>query len=318
VELLILDAATFVSAQFWINVGLLAGIYGIFTLGLQLNVGFTGLFNFAQAGFMAVGAYAMAILVTKAHWSLWLALPAAAGVAVCVALIVGIPSLRLRGDYFAIATIAFSETIRYVIENTPSLTGGLQGLLGFDGDWQRLAPRILSGIGLGPEYYLVPLLIVTWAVFLVALLVLELLRRTPWGRVLRAIREDEDAVRAFGKRVFLYKLQSLGLAAVLAAISGYLLALDISYLSADEFLPEFTFIAFTMLLVGGLGSYLGVVVGAVLMETILEGTRAVGLPLSDARLASLRFIIVGLLLIALVIIRPQGILGKRSEMVMRR
>jgi branched-chain amino acid transport system permease protein len=317
-ELLILDAATFVSAQFWINVGLLAGIYGIFTLGLQLNVGFTGLFNFAQAGFMAVGAYAMAILVTKAHWSLWLALPAAAGVAVCVALIVGIPSLRLRGDYFAIATIAFSETIRYVIENTPSLTGGLQGLLGFDGDWQRLAPRILSGIGLGPEYYLVPLLIVTWAVFLVALVVLELLRRTPWGRVLRAIREDEDAVRAFGKRVFLYKLQSLGLAAVLAAFSGYLLALDISYLSADEFLPEFTFIAFTMLLVGGLGSYLGVVLGAVLMQTILEGTRAVGVPLSDARLASLRFIIVGLLLIALVIIRPQGILGKRSEMVMRR
>jgi branched-chain amino acid transport system permease protein len=317
-EFLILYAASLASAQFWINVGLLAGIYGIFTLGLQLNVGFTGLFNFAQAGFMAVGAYAMAILVTKAHWSLWLALPAAAGVAVCVALIIGTPSLRLRGDYFAIATIAFSETIRYVIENTPSLTGGLQGLLGFDGDWQRLSPRILSGIGLGPEYYLVPLLMVTWALFLVALLALEMLRRTPWGRVLRAIREDEDAVRAFGKRVFLYKLQSLSLAAVLAAISGYLLALDISYLSADEFLPEFTFIAFTMLLVGGLGSYLGVLVGAVLMETILEGTRAVGLPMSDARLASLRFIIVGLLLIALVVIRPQGILGKRSEMVMRR
>ena len=314
---LLAAAVSLGSAQFWINVGLLAAIYGIFTLGLQLNVGFTGLYNFAQAGFMAVGAYAMAILVLKAHLSFWLALPAAAAIAAGSALVIGIPSLRLRGDYFAIATIAFSETIRYAIQNA-HFTGGLEGLLGYDTRWQQLAPRILSGFGLSSEYYLVPLLTVAWIVFIVLLLLLEALRRTPWGRVLRAIREDEDAARAFGKRVFVYKLQSLALAAMLAAVAGYLLALDISYLSADEFLPDNTFIAFTMLLVGGLGSYMGVVVGAVVMEIILEGTRAVGLPLSDARLASLRFIIVGALLILLVVIRPQGIFGKRAEMVIRR
>lgn len=303
--------------QFWINVGLLAAIYGIFTLGLQLNVGFTGLYNFAQAGFMAVGAYAMALLVLKAHLSFWLALPLAALIAAGFALLIGIPSLRLRGDYFAVATIAFSETIRYAIENT-NFTGGMQGLLGYDTRWQELSPRILSWFGLTSDYYLVPLLTVAWAVFIVLVLVLMVVQRTPWGRVLRAIREDEDAARALGKRVSFYKLQSLALGAVLAAIAGYLLALDISYLSAEEFLPDNTFIAFTMLLVGGLGSYLGVVVGAVLMETILEGTRAVGLPLSDARLASLRFIIVGALLILLVVVRPQGIFGKRSEMMIRR
>ena len=310
-------AVSLTNVQFWINVGLLAAIYGIFTLGLQLNVGFTGLYNFGQAGFMAVGAYAMAILVLKAHFSFWLALPAAAAVAAGFALVIGIPSLRLRGDYFAIATIAFSETIRYAIQNT-NFTGGMQGLLGYDSRWQKLSAKILSGFGLSSDYYLVPLLAVGWGAFIVVVLLLEALRRTPWGRVLRAIREDEDAARALGKRVFVYKLQSLSLAAVIAALAGYLLALDISYLSADEFLPDNTFIAFTMLLVGGLGSYAGVLVGAVLTEIILEGTRAVGLPLSDARLASLRFIIVGALLVLLVVIRPQGIFGKRSEMVLRR
>jgi branched-chain amino acid transport system permease protein len=310
-------AVSLTNAQFWINVGLLAAIYGIFTLGLQLNVGFTGLYNFAQAGFMAIGAYAMAILVLKAHLSFWLALPIAAAITAASSLIIGIPSLRLRGDYFAIATIAFAETIRYVIQNI-HITGGREGLLGYDTRWQELAPRILSAFGLSSDYYLVPLLTVGWLVFIVLLLLLEGLRRTPWGRVLRAIREDEDATRAFGKRVFAYKLQSLALAAIIAAISGYLLALDISYLSADEFLPDITFIAFTMLLVGGLGSYIGVALGAILVEIILEGTRAVGLPLSDARLASLRYIIVGALLILIVVIRPQGILGKRSEMMVRR
>jgi branched-chain amino acid transport system permease protein len=315
---LLFSFSALLGVQFWINVGLLAAIFGIFTAGLQLNVGFTGLYNFAQAGFMAVGAYAMAVLTISAHWSFWLSLPVAALVAVGFAIVVGIPTVRLRGDYFAIATIAFSETIRYAIQNGGSLTGGTQGLLGFDNAWRTLSSRMMSALGLQPAYFLVPLLIVAWAILLISLLLLALLQRTPWGRVLRAIREDEDATRALGKRVFVYKLQSLALAAVLASLAGWILALDLGFLSPDEFLPDNTFIAFTMLLVGGLGSYLGVAVGAVVMETLLEGTRTLGFSLSDTQLASLRFMIVGAVLILLVFLRPQGLFGKRSEMVIRR
>lgn len=314
---LIAGISVLAGVQFWINVGLLAAIFGIFTIGLQLNVGFTGLYNFAQAGFMAVGAYAMALLVLKAHWSFWAAMPAAAAISVCYAVVIGIPSLRLRGDYFAIATIAFSETIRYAIQNA-SFTGGEQGLLGYDNTWQSLSGRMMSGLGLSSQYYLVPLLIVGWASFLVLLGLVAALTRTPWGRILRAIREDEDAARALGKRVFVYKLQSLSIAAVLASVAGYLLALDLGYLSADEFLPDNTFIAFTMLLVGGLGSYLGVLAGAVVIEVLLEATRDLGIPLSDTHYASLRFIVVGVIIVLIVVVRPQGIFGSGKEMSFRR
>jgi branched-chain amino acid transport system permease protein len=304
--------------QFWVNVGLLTAIFAIFTFGLQLNVGYTGLYNFAQAGFMAVGAYAMALLILKANFSFWLALPVASAIAVGFALVVGMPSLRLRGDYFAIASIAFSQVILYAIQNA-SFTGGEEGLLGYDSTWQSLSMRMMSALGLPSQYYLVPLLIVSWGVLLVVLVLIVLLSRTPWGRVLRAIREDEDAARALGKRVFVYKLQSLSIAAVCASIAGYLLALDLGYLSADEFTADNTFIAFTMLLVGGLGSYLGVILGAVVVEVILEMTRnVIDIPLSAEHLASLRFIVVGALLVVIVMVRPQGILGKRDEMISRR
>jgi branched-chain amino acid transport system permease protein len=315
---LLLDISALTSVPFWINIGLLTAIYGIFTAGLQLNVGFTGLYNFAQAGFMAVGAYTMAIVTISAHWSFWLALPVSALVAVGFALIVGIPTLRLRGDYFAIATIAFSETIRYAIQNGGTFTGGTQGLLGFDTAWHDVSSWMMSQLGLPSSYFLVPLLIVGWACFAVVLLLLVGLQRTPWGRVLRAIREDEDAARALGKRVVAYRLQSLALAAVLASVAGWILALDLSYLSPDEFLPDNTFIAFTILLIGGIGSYAGVVVASIVMEVLLESTRTIGFSLSDTQLASLRFMIVGFLLILIVVVRPQGLFGKRSEMVIRR
>ena len=246
-------------SQFWINAGLLAAIYGLFTAGMQLNIGLTGLYNFGQAGFMAVGAYAMAILVVNAGWSFWAALPTAAAIAMAVALIVGLPSLRLRGDYFAIVTIAASETIQYLIQNI-AVTGGNQGLLGFTGEWTTLSTQISNALGLSAGDYLVPLLLVGWALLLLAIAALAALRRTPWGRVLRAIRDDQDAARSLGKPIFRYKVQSLAIASLLAAVSGYLLALDLAFLSPNEFTTDNTFIAAAMLLVGGLGSYLGVLV----------------------------------------------------------
>jgi branched-chain amino acid transport system permease protein len=305
-------------ADFWIGVGVLAGIYAIFTLGLQLNVGFTGVINFGQAGFMAIGAYAMGILVVRAGWSMWLALPAAIAIAMLAGVLIGLPSLRLRADYFAIVTIAFAEIVRYAAQNARGLTGGNQGLLGFDDQWIDVSDTILGWLPESMEdQFLLPLLIVTWLALALLTVLLVLVQRSPWGRVLRAIREDEDAARALGKNVFAYKLQSIALSAALGAIAGYFLALNLAFLNPDSFEPLFTFIGYTVLILGGLASYAGVAIGAIILWTLLEATRFIDLPLAAEKVAALRFVIVGIALILLVAFRPQGILGKREEMVLR-
>ncbi|MGH2872922.1 MAG: branched-chain amino acid ABC transporter permease [Solirubrobacteraceae bacterium] len=305
-------------SQFWIGVGLLTVIYGIFTAGLQLNIGVTGIYNFAQSGLMAIGAYSMAILVVSAGWSFWAALPVAAMIAMAAALVVGMPALRLRGDYFAIVTIAASEMIVYVIQNAQSLTGGTVGLIGYNTQWSQLSTSISNAFGLSSQEFLVPLLLVGAVALILTLVVLGTLNRTPWGRVLRAIREDEYAARALGKRVFRYQAQSLAICALLAAVSGYLLALDLASLSPGEFTTDNTFIALAMLLVGGLGTYRGVILGSLIVEFILQATQSINLPLSDAHIGALRFVIVGVALVAFAAWRPQGALGSREEMGLRK
>src|SRR5205823_9018027 len=306
--------SAFGQPEFWIGVGVLAGIYGIFVLALQLNVGFTGIINFGQVGFMSVGAYAMAVLVLKAHWSFWLALPTASAVTVAAGLLIGLPSLRLRADYFAIATIAFAEIIRYVAENARDLTNGNIGLLGFDSSWVSVSNSIQGW--LSTSEIQLPLLLVTWLLFGLLTVVMRRVQRTPWGRVLRAVREDEDAARALGKNVFLYKLQSLAIAALLGSVAGYLLALDLAYISPDQFDPSVTFIGYAILILGGLASYTGIAAGTTIMWILLEGTRFINLPLSAEQIAALRFVIVGVVLIGLMAFRPQGLFGKREEMVL--
>jgi branched-chain amino acid transport system permease protein len=309
----------FSSLGFWLGVGVIAGSYTIFTLGLQLNVGFTGIYNFGQAGFMAVGAYSMAILVTDHGFNFWLALPVAILITMAFGLVVGLPSLRLRADYFAIATIAASEAIRLTALNARDLTGGAQGIFGFGDSWDSLADTIegwLMDLGWSDPDTLAPLFIVVWITAIVLTFVLSRMQRTPWGRVLRAIREDEDAARALGKNAFSYKLQSLSISAALAAIAGFFLAINLAFVIPDEFGPTFTFVGYSMLVLGGLASYWGVALGAIILETVLEGLRFIDLPISEVKIAALRFIILGLVLIGLVAFRPQGVLGKREEMVL--
>jgi branched-chain amino acid transport system permease protein len=305
--------------DFWIGVAVLAGVYGIFTLGLQLNVGETGVVNFGQAGFMAIGGYAMAILVVKAGLPFVVALLAATAITVLAGVLVALPTLRLREDYFAIVTLALAEIVRYGVQNARGLTGGNQGLRQFDGPWVDFANGLaidlddIVGAHSGrPD--LLPLCLIAWACFLALAVVLARLKRTPWGRVLRAIREDEDAARALGKNPFAYKLQSIAIASALGAIAGYLLALQLIQLTPDSFQPLFTFVGYSILILGGLGSYAGVVLGTVAIWTILEATRLMDLPLSAERVAALRFILIGLILILLMVARPQGLLGKREEL----
>jgi branched-chain amino acid transport system permease protein len=314
--------------DFWVSVGVLAGIYAIVALGLQLNTGFTGIVNFGMAAFMAIGAYAMAILVLKAGFSFWLALPCAAGASMLFGVIVGLPSLRLRADYFAIATIAMAEVVRLFAQNARDLTGGNEGLFCdldnpsncYPDAWNSISESInnfISNFWSDPPT-LLPLLIVIWVVVGLATLVLVRLQRMPWGRVLRAIREDEDAAQALGKNTLAFKLQSLAIAALLGSIAGFFLALDLRTVHPLDFEPLVTFFAFSVLILGGMGSYRGVAVGAVLFWFVLEGTRFIDLPdppFTETRIAAVRLAITGLLLIGLMAFRPQGLFGKREEMV---
>ena len=309
----------FTDFGFWTSVGILAGTYVLFTLGLQLNVGYTGIVNFGQAGFMAIGAYAMGVLVVKADWSFWLALPTAVLIAIGLGLLVGLPSLRLRADYFAIATIAAAEIVRITALNLRDVTGGNQGLFGFDDSWNNLADQIeswLVSLGWSDPEQLFPLFIVVWATALIATVLLHFATKSPWGRVLRAVREDEDAARALGKNTLAYKLQSLAIAATLGALAGFFVAINLNFLTPEAFLPAFTFIGYAVLVLGGLASYWGVAAGAIVMWTILEGTRFIDLPISAEREAAVRFMIVGLVLILLMAFRPQGMFGKKEEMVL--
>ena len=308
------------SVDFWLGVGVIAGIYGIFVLGLQINVGFTGLLNLGQAGFMSIGAYAMGMLVVDAGWSLWAAMPVAVAIAVVAGLLVGLPSLRLRSDYFAIATIAFAEIVRYTFQNA-AFAGGNQGIIGYDQEWRALAAWLLQQLahfGLGSITQL-PLFVVVWISFGICLAVLRLLEASPWGRVLRAIREDEEAAAALGKNVLTYKLQSLahrsGACRDRGVLPGVERDLPLSRASSIRPLP---FFGYAMLVLGGYASYGGVALGAILLWSVMEGLRFLHLPLSDGQQGSLRFVLIGLALILLSMFRPQGLLGRKAEMQLRR
>lgn len=320
---------SFSDPDFWVSVGVIAGIYAIVALGLQLNTGFTGIVNFGMAAFMAIGAYTMAILVLDAGFSFWLALPIATLVSVLFGIIVGLPSLRLRADYFAIATLAMAEVVRIFAQNARTLTGGNQGLFCKEDDasscypdaWSDLSKSIndfISNFWADPPS-LLPLLLVIWLTVGIATVALSYFQASPWGRVLRAVREDEDAARALGKNTVVYKLQSLVIAAVLGSIGGFFVALNLRTIHPTDFEPLVTFFAFSVLILGGMANYRGVFLGAILFWFVLEGTRFIELPeppFTETRIAALRLAITGMLLIGLMAFRPQGMFGKREEMVL--
>lgn len=318
--------STIASFGFWSFVGIVAGIYTLFALGVQVQFGFAGLLNFGHVAFMGIGAYTMAILVVKEHWALWTASLAALGVAVVFGVVLGLPTLRLRADYFAIVTIAFSEIIRYAATNEDSLTGGSQGTINlagigktaqYDDQWRSFLGSVERDLHVGGD---VAMLIVVWTVALLAVVAVWLMMKTPWGRVLKSIREDEDAAASLGKNVFAYKLQALVVGAALGAIAGLFYAWQFSFFSPDDFAPLLTFFAWMIVILGGLGKAWTVPVGAIVFGVIFAGTRFFDFPpfslLDSTERAYLRLIVIGLVIIGLMLFRPQGIFGSRREMVL--
>jgi ABC-type branched-subunit amino acid transport system permease subunit len=320
---------------FWIFVAVIAGIYTIFALGLYLQYALAGLPNFGHVAFAALAAYTMSILII--HLSVPMPVAALAGllVAVLFGLVLGIPSLRLRADYLAIATVAGAEIVRYLALNMQGLTGGPIGSIGMLGpsqlaqynqSWESLLRPIVAALKRNPV--LAPaasrdfaMLLIVWVIALILLVVFWLMVRSPWGRKMRAIREDEDAAAAVGKDVFRAKLQVLILGALLGGLAGLLLAWQIGIITPDDYQPTFTFYAYLILILGGTTRIWSIPVGALLFGLLYSGTRFLNFyPLSlfdSGDRAYLRLILVGLLLILLMAIRPQGLLGYRRELLLR-
>lgn len=283
--------------------GIIVLIYALLALGLNLHFGYTGLINFGHVAFFAVGAYTSAIL-TLGGWPIPLGLVAATLLAGLAAYPIGLATLRLREDYLAIVTLALSEVVRLIALNEAWLTNGPNGLAGI--------PRPFASLGAGTKE--VAYFALLFGIVLLVFLILQRLGRSPFGRTLQAIREDEDAVTALGKDVYGFKMRSLIVGAALAGLAGGLYAHYIQYVVPEQFIPLVTFYVWIAVILGGSGSNLGAIIGTVVLLTFMEGTRFLGdfLPSIDAgQIAALRFVVVGLALILLIRFRPQGLLGKR-------
>ncbi len=302
--------------------------FALAALGLAVHFGFTGLLNMGVAGFMAIGAYGFAISILTFGLPWWIAILIGLGGAVVFALILGIPTLRLRGDYLAIVTIAAAEVVRLLFLTTAftPVTGSADGLSGFQAGFRAANPLPQGGpFGFGPWMYSRD----QWWVIIIGVLLLALavlfvwsLMRSPWGRVIKGIREDEDAVRALGKNVFSFKLQALVIGGVVTALGGIVIALGTN-VNPNVYVTSQTFFIYTALLLGGAATIFGPILGAVLfwvvrafLSNLLPALAGAGvLPfLSGEQAQMMVFILIGVALMLLVIFRPQGILGNKKEL----
>lgn len=359
-------------------------IFALFSLGLNLQWGLTGLINFGLVAFMTMGAYTTVVL---SFYNVPLIFAALAGavVAALLGLIIGFSTLRLRADYLAIVTIGVSELIRLLVNNQEIPTGtsftpgafGLQGypipLADFDPNllskfvmiglltlvvgvscwrlWRwmmkglgtrekssgsSLVFRLILGIGATLLIFVVygagviglynysnfekaGLMLLSVVVLAVVVWRLEVLARSPWGRVLKAIREDEEVARALGKNVFWYKLQSLMLGGAIAGIAGAFYAWQQTSIYPSDFDPQVTFNAWIVVILGGAGNNFGTILGAVVFfayDTVTRFVLPAIVPLDQVRLSAFRIMIIGLLLMVIMIWRPQGILGKKEELTL--
>jgi ABC-type branched-subunit amino acid transport system permease subunit len=308
-----------------------AVVYCLAAIGLNIHFGYTGLLNFGQAGFMAIGGYGLAASVVTFGLPFWLALLIGLGGTVVFALLLGVPTLRLRADYLAIVTIAAAEIVRQLLGSQAlrAWFGGKDGRQGF-GDPLRALNPFTRDVNIGFlsfssfEFWV---MLIGWTLVALCCLMVWALMRAPWGRVLKAIREDEDAVRSLGKNVYGYKMQSLVLGGLIGGLAGFIMGLSRSSIVPDNFQADITFFAWTVLLLGGAARVFGPVVGAVIFWLLISvlgnffSQATAGsdplMPtwLMDQNQASLvRFIVLGIALMLLMIFRPQGIFGDKREL----
>lgn len=305
-----------------------AVVYGLAAVGLNVHYGYTGLLNFGQVAFVAVGAYSLAITVSTVGLPLIVGVPIGLALAAVLALLLGIPTLRLRADYLAIVTIAASEIIRLTVRSVTLApeTGGSSGLSAFANDFYSHNPFPVGRYGLGPLDYderQTWVLTVGWTLLVLSSLLVFLLMRSPWGRVLRSIREDEDAARALGKNVVAYKMQSLVVGGVIGSLAGFVDSVGKQSVQPDSFSTAFTYFAYTALILGGAARVFGPVIGSMIFwlllsvsDNLLRQLIAGSTVLQPTQVGQVRFMLVGLGLMGLMIFRPQGLFGDKRELAL--
>ena len=288
-------------------------IFSFITLGLNLQWGLTGLFNVGLAGFVAIGAYTSALLTTPdmagrfGGFDLpilvgWLGAMVVAGLA---AAIIGVATLRLKSDYLAITTFGVAVVVQLVALNAQKLTGGPFGI-GF-------IPRPFSSLAETPLLFNLANLGVVVVMMLIVYFALEHLAKSPWGRVLKALREDERAAISLGKSARFYRVQAFAVGGAIMGLAGAIQAHFIGFIAPDNYLPILTFQVWVMLIVGGSGSNKGAVIGSILVWGIWAGSGALTSilfsPEQQARAASLQIVAIGVMLCIILLVRPGGLFG---------
>jgi branched-chain amino acid transport system permease protein len=303
----------------WLSYGsfflVFATAFAIIALGLNLQWGFTGLFNVGVAGFVAVGAYTSALLTTPEvtgrfggwGWPVaagWIAAMLTSGMA---GLLVGAIALRLRHDYLAITTFGIAVTIQLVANNATKLTGGPFGV-------QFIPKPMQSWLGTGLPWT-IAYLVLALSVLAITYIALERLVKSPWGRVLRAIREDEHAATSLGKRAFAYRMQSFVIGSMLMGLGGAVYAHFVGYVAPEDFLPILTFQIWAMLIVGGSGNNRGAIIGAYVVWCFWAAAGSLlrdWIPQAEqARAAALQVVLIGTLIAVMLVVRPRGISGEK-------
>ena len=315
----------------------LAGMYALMSLGLNSQWGFSGLINFSVAAFFGIGAYGAALMTSDSAPILGgfdplFGLVVALSVAAVMAVLIGVPTLRLRADYLAIASLGLAEVVRLLVLNEREWTngsGGVRGIPRFFDNWPVLStfPEAMPGleiviipgspIELGTPFYQMVLNISLAVVFVAAsYLVLRRAHRSPWGRVLRTIRSDEDLARALGKNTYSFKMQSFVLGSVIMALAGVFYAHLNLFVSPGDLNPITTFYVWVAVILGGSGSNRGALFGGIVVVTIREGTRFLNefawIPFDTA---PLRLLMIGVLIVLVMKFRPQGLLPPQRELI---
>ncbi len=280
-----------------INLLILIGIFSILAISLNLAMGFTGLLNIGHIAFYGIGAYTSALLALSLGVPFWIGLVAGGLLAAFFGLILAIPTIKLRGDYLALATLAFAIIMESIFRNWISLTRGPLGLPG-------IPKPVFFGLTLSGFSYL----ILVFVFVIITYLFITRLTKSPFGRVLKAIREDELVAKSLGKNTLKFKTIALVISAFFAGIAGSLYAHYITFIDPSTFSILESILVIAMIIIGGLASVPGAVVGAFIVLLIPEVLRF--LPIPSYAIGAVRQILFALILVILLIKRPQGILGE--------
>ncbi len=283
----------FVSEDYVVDVAVISGIYIILALGLNVVVGYAGLLNLGFVAYYAIGAYSYALLNTKLGIGFWTSLPLSLLFTTFAGFLLAVPALRLKGDYLAIVTLGFGEIVRLVLNNWDSFTRGPNGISG-------IAPPHLANMSMGriSRYYYLVLFFVLLSYF-----IMKRVEDSKIGRAWIAIREDDIASSAMGVNTTMYKLYSIAFGAFWAGLAGSLFAAKMRFVSPESFTFMESVLILCMVIIGGIGSIAGVIIGAVVLVFLPEVLR-------DAQMY--RMLVVGSGLVFLMVFRPQGLFGRKS------